>query len=62
MYAIIIENGLYMLIGTFNVTAKEHLCKYDVMKLVTFNTETLYLHNCDPHLKEIEIFHIKQLS
>ena len=49
-FQIIIENGVYMRTGTFNVTINEHLCKYNVTKSVTFITETHYLHNCYPHL------------
>ena len=47
---IIIENGVYMWTGTFNVTINEHLCKNNVTKSVTFITETPYLHKCYPHL------------
>ena len=51
MYPINIENGMYMWTGTFNVTNNKHLCKYNVMKPVTLNTETPYLLNCDPHIE-----------
>ena len=49
-YQIIIESGVYMWTGTFNLTINEYLCKYNVTKSVTLITETPYLHNCYPHL------------
>ena len=50
MYEIIFENGVCMWTDTFNVTINEHLCKYNVKKAVTFNTETPYVHNCYAYL------------
>ena len=41
VYQIIMENDVYMLPGTLNVSINEHVCKYNVTKSVTFITETL---------------------
>ena len=62
LYQIIIENGVYIWTGTFNVTINEDLCEYNVTKYVTFISETPYLHICIPISPEIEIYHIKNRS
>ena len=58
MIIIIIEKFMYIWTGTFNATKNEYLCKYNAVKPTTFNTEALYLHNCDPYLRNINIEYV----
>ena len=57
---IIIENGVYMWTGTFNVTINEHLSK--LMWRDPFITETPYLHNRYPHLARNKNISNKKMS
>ena len=48
--------------GTLNVTINKHLCKYNLTKFVTFNTEMPYLHNCQPYFARIRNISYKKLD
>ena len=57
MIIIIIEKCTYELV-LLMLPKNEYLCKYNAVKPTTFNTEALYLHNCDPYLRNINIDYV----